>query len=73
MQPLEPGRDYYVQRKDGMATFKRLDRDGEKELVFRAINRAQFPSPLGAQRGRIARIALAVGTFISVEDDGKMR
>jgi hypothetical protein len=56
----EVGRDYYVQKSDGTATFKRLDDVTEDELVLVAINRMKYPEPMRVARGLVVRMAAAV-------------
>ncbi len=53
------GRDYYVQRSDGMATFKRMERVGEDTLTLRALNRKKYPKPMPVARADVVRMAVA--------------
>jgi transcriptional regulator with XRE-family HTH domain len=64
---LAVGRDYYVQRDD-QATFKRLVKQTEEELVLGAINKARHPRPLMARREELKRVAEAV--FLLVVPEG---
>lgn len=61
---LQAGRDYYVQRNDGAATFKRLQKIAEEELILRAINAKKYPKPMPVARTSITRMALARGQYI---------
>lgn len=55
---MEIGADYYVQR-DGEATFKRLVKIGEDELVFAAVNKRKYPEPFVVARSAVVRMAKA--------------
>ncbi len=57
------GEDYYVQRSDGLASFKRLAAMGEEELVFQAINRRRFKESMPVNRRDVVKMAMATGTF----------
>lgn len=57
---MEVGKDYYVQKSDGTATFKRLEAIEEEELILRALNKRKFPKPIVVARREIVRMALAV-------------
>lgn len=52
------GKDYYVQVGDE-ATFKRLSKIDDEELVFQAINRKKYPKPIMVRRAQILRMAKA--------------
>jgi transcriptional regulator with XRE-family HTH domain len=54
------GRDYYVQRNDGMATFKRIESLDDDSIVLRALNKRKYPDPLIVPRQEAVRLALAV-------------
>lgn len=54
------GRDYYVQRSDGSATFKRLGEIEEEMYVLRALNKKKFPRPLRVNRADVTRMAVAI-------------
>jgi len=56
-----PTRDYYVQRSDGLATFKMLEKAGETEYVLRALNRRKYPQPLTVEKSLVVNMAAAVG------------
>jgi phage repressor protein C with HTH and peptisase S24 domain len=58
--------DYYVQRNDGTATFKRFEGIEDDTLIFRAINRKKFPGELVVERREIVRMAIAKGIFTPV-------
>lgn len=60
---LEIGEDYYVQ-VDGQGTFKRLEKFDEETLVFRAINRRKYPSPMPARRAEVVRMAKAIHMIV---------
>lgn len=57
---LAVGKDYYVQKHDGTATFKRLAEIGEEELVLHALNAKKYPKPMPVTRAEIVRMAVAV-------------
>jgi phage repressor protein C with HTH and peptisase S24 domain len=57
---IEIGRDYYVQRSDGMATFKRILSMDEDQIVLVALNRKKYPEPMPVPRGLVVRMAKAV-------------
>lgn len=57
---FEPGLDYYVQRSDGMATFKRCEAIDEEIITMRALNRKKYPGKFTVERGLIVRAARAV-------------
>lgn len=57
------GEDYYVQRSDGTATFKRVDGFSDEELVLRAINRKKFPKPMRVPWDEVVRLAVYTGEF----------
>jgi transcriptional regulator with XRE-family HTH domain len=58
------GKDYYVQRSDGYATFKRLEKIDEHTLVFAAINKRKYPKRLVVARQEISRLAVKVAKVI---------
>ena len=60
---LFPGRDYYVQRRDGTATFKRLKEIYEERLVLHALNQRVCKGTMEVQRAEITRMAIARGEF----------
>ncbi len=60
---LAIGKDYYVQKHDGTATFKRLDQIHDGHLVFRALNRKKYAKPIEVAREEIVRMAVAMGEF----------
>jgi transcriptional regulator with XRE-family HTH domain len=57
---LEAGKDYYVQRADGTATFKRLEKISEDTLTLRALNKKKYKDPMPVARSEIVRMARAV-------------
>lgn len=57
---LEQGVDYYLQRSDGTATFKRLERMDEDTLWLRPLNREKYPRLIEVPRGLIVRAARAI-------------
>jgi transcriptional regulator with XRE-family HTH domain len=67
---LRPGRDYYVQRSDGMATFKRLHACEDEGLVLRAINRRKYRKDLRVPWEEVARLSVAAGTFTPAPQPG---
>jgi hypothetical protein len=60
---LSIDRDYYVQKEDGSATFKRLAKIEDDTLTIRAINKKRFPEPMIVERRDIVRMAVARGEF----------
>jgi phage repressor protein C with HTH and peptisase S24 domain len=54
------GRDYYVQKGDGTATFKQLWKVAEGKLGFCARNKKRCPKPFYVERADIVRMAEAV-------------
>jgi SOS-response transcriptional repressor LexA len=60
---IEVGKDYYVQRDDGSATFKRVEAIYDGHIVLQALNRKLFPQPFEVQRSEITRMARCVGVF----------
>lgn len=67
LHALQVHRDYYVQRDDGTATFKRLDGLTDDLMTLRALNRKKFPKPITVERSRIVRMAVARGEFKSFD------
>lgn len=57
---LNVGKNYYVQRCDGTATFKRLARCEEEQIVLVAINRKHYPKEMPLPWQEISRMARAV-------------
>jgi SOS-response transcriptional repressor LexA len=57
------GRDYYVQKRDGTATFKRLKEIHEDRLVFHALNQRVCKGPMEVLRSEITRMAIARGEY----------
>lgn len=57
---LVAGRDYYIQRADGCATFKRVERFDDDVITLRALNKKKYPKALTVERGLVVRMALAV-------------
>lgn len=57
---LGNGKDYYVQRSDGVGTFKRLVAISDDMLTFRAINRRKYPDDIPVDRADIVRMAVAI-------------
>jgi SOS-response transcriptional repressor LexA len=56
--PMETGKEYYVQVGDE-ATFKRLAKITEEELIFKAINSQKYPQAMRVRRAQILRMAKA--------------
>lgn len=54
------GKDYYIQRSDDGATFKRLESVSEDEIMLRAINKKKYPKPMPVPRQMVSRAARAV-------------
>lgn len=59
-EELVVGRDYYVQRHDGCATFKRLSKIGARAYTLVAINAARYPKPIVVAAAQVQRMARAV-------------
>lgn len=57
------GRDYYIQKDDGSATFKRLEKATEHELTLRALNKKKYPNAMIVERQMIVRMAVARGEY----------
>lgn len=56
---IDIGSAYYVQKRDGTATFKIVDRLDEEMIVLRALNRQKYPKPMPVLREDIVRMAKA--------------
>lgn len=54
------GEDYYVQKRDGTATFKRLKEVHEDRLVLFALNQRSCKGTMSVERGEIVRMAIAL-------------
>ena len=57
---FEKGLDYYFQRSDGTATFKRLEKSDEETLWLRPLNRKKYPRLIEVPKGLIVRAARAI-------------
>lgn len=57
---IKIGKDYYVQRNDGTATFKRVAELTEDEMILRALNQRKYPKPMPVARQEVTRMALAI-------------
>jgi len=57
---IEVGKDYYVQKSDGTATFKRVAGMDQEGLTLAAINKRKYPKPLRVVWQEFARAARAV-------------
>ena len=57
---LVEGRDYYVQREDGMATFKRLLRYDDEAMELEAVNKRVLRGAMRVGRDDVVRMAEAV-------------
>lgn len=64
---LVEGQDFYVQRDDGRATFKRVEAQDEDSVTLRALNRAKYPEPMVVERPLIVRVARAVNIILPVK------
>lgn len=60
LDDVEVGQDYYVQRSDGYATFKRVEKIDEDTITLVAINKKKYPKRLVVARQEVSRVALAV-------------
>jgi transcriptional regulator with XRE-family HTH domain len=56
--PIE-GKDYYVQRSDGTATFKRVAKIEEDTITLQALNKKVMPKFIVVPRQEITRMAVA--------------
>jgi SOS-response transcriptional repressor LexA len=65
--PIEPGKDYYVQREDGMATFKRVEKVDETGITLRAINKRKYPERMDVPHIAVVRMAKAMAKVVLVE------
>jgi transcriptional regulator with XRE-family HTH domain len=63
---LIAGRDFYIQRDDDMATFKRVEKIEDEVVTLRALNVKKFPDPMRVERSRIVRSAEAVNIVVPV-------
>lgn len=54
------GKNYYVQRDDGTATFKHCCEVAEETVTFCALNQKKYPKAFEVPRALIVRAALAV-------------
>jgi transcriptional regulator with XRE-family HTH domain len=54
------GKDYYVQRSDGYATFKRVAKIEEDSMTLEALNKKQKPRYLVVPRQEVSRMAIAM-------------
>jgi transcriptional regulator with XRE-family HTH domain len=54
------GKDYYVQRDDGMGTFKRLEKADEETLTLRPLNRKKYPKAMEVEQAAVTRMAVAI-------------
>lgn len=61
------GKDYYVQRSDGCATFKRVVKMDEESFTLAALNKRKYPRVMIVERAVVVRMARAVGIFRPVE------
>jgi hypothetical protein len=61
------GRDYYVQRSDGTATFKCVEEADEETLTLRARNQRKYPERMVVERGLVVRMALAINQIQSIQ------
>jgi transcriptional regulator with XRE-family HTH domain len=67
LDEAEIGKDYYIQREDGSATFKRIVGIGETQVRLAALNVKKYPSEWHVNRVQITRVARAMGKFEPVE------
>lgn len=57
---FQVGHDYYIQKHDGTATFKRCEKIEGRKLHLRAVNRKKYPAPFIVERYQIVNAARAV-------------
>lgn len=60
LDEAEAGKDYYVQRSDGFATFKRIEKIDDHAVTLIALNRRKYPKRMIVARQEVSRLALAV-------------
>lgn len=60
MEGLAEGADFYIQRDDELATFKRVEKLSEEMVTLRALNKKKYPEPMMVETSRIVRCAIAV-------------
>jgi transcriptional regulator with XRE-family HTH domain len=60
---IEAGKDYYVQRADGMATFKTVYKATPEKLELRALNRKKYKEPMIVEMVDVVRMARAMGEY----------
>jgi SOS-response transcriptional repressor LexA len=60
---LEVGGDFYIQRDDDMATFKRVVGIRDEVVTLSAVNKRKHPEPMTVEYARIVRAARAVGIY----------
>lgn len=51
----------YVRRKDGLGTFKMVEKAGDTEYVLRAPNRRKYREPMIVEKSLVVNLAGAVG------------
>lgn len=61
------GKDYYVQRSDGMATFKRVESVDEDSITLRALNRRKYGGALVVPRQMAVRVAIALAKVVILD------
>ena len=61
---LKPGCDYYVQKGDGLATFKRLVKIGAESLEFKAINTRKYAGIIVVRGTEVVRMGRAMGILL---------
>lgn len=64
--PLE-GKDYYVQKNDGTATFKRLADISEDAYTLVAVNVRKYKAPMVVSKQEVVRMARAVAKVTILE------
>lgn len=57
---MQVGKSYYVQKRDGEATFKVLREIRDESLVLAAKNRRKYPKDFEVDRSEIVRMAVAI-------------
>ena len=57
---LETGGDFYIQRDDDLATFKRIAAIDEDKVTLKAINAKKYPDLIVIEHQRMVRAARAV-------------
>ncbi len=69
---LQIGADYYVQKADGEATFKKLKSLTRETMEFSAINKTKYPRTLLADRHEVVKMARAIAVVTYLDGSPPM-